>query len=128
MYAVSQNLNYSSCNNIKATLNAIFPGIIPETFLTSSSKISYLIPEAVGPYFNTLNIEQVKKRSSPFTIHYNKTTNKQVEKQLGIKIKFCSETDSAVKVHNIKTYLMGHATGALLVEKILSSLELHEMS
>ena len=82
----------------------------------SSSKISYLIPEAVGPYSNTLNIEQVKKRSSPVTIHYNKTTNKQVKKQLGIKIKFWSETDSAVKVHNIKTYLMGHATSALLFE------------
>ena len=104
----------------------MFPGIILETFSVSSSKMSYLKTEAVGPYFNTLNIEHVKKNSSPFTIHYCKTTNKQVEKQLGIKIKFWSETDSSVQVHNIKTYLMDHATGMLLVEKTLSSLEINE--
>ena len=39
----------------------MFPGIILETFSMSPSKISYLISEAVGPYFDTLNIEDVKK-------------------------------------------------------------------
>ena len=117
----------SSCDNIKATLNALFPGIIPETFSMSSSKISYLVSEAVGPYFNTLNTEDMKKSRLPFTIHYDKTTNKQVKKKLYIKIRFWSETDSAVKVHHLKTYLMGHATGVLLAEKILSSLEDNEV-
>ena len=71
--------------------------MILETFSMSSSKISYLVCEAVGPYFDTLNTEDVKKSSSPFTIHYNETTNKQVKKELDIKIRFWSETDSAVK-------------------------------
>ena len=39
LYVVSQNLSYSSCNNIKATLKVKFLGIIPEIFSTSSSKI-----------------------------------------------------------------------------------------
>ena len=39
LYVVSQNLSYSSCDNIKATLKVKFPGIIPETFSTNSSKI-----------------------------------------------------------------------------------------
>ena len=38
-----------------------------------------------------------------------------------------SETDSAVKAHNSKIYLMGHATGVLLAEKLLSSLKDNEM-
>ena len=41
LYVVSQNLSYSSCDNIKATLNAMFPGIILETFSLSSSEISF---------------------------------------------------------------------------------------
>ena len=105
----------------------MFPGIIPETFLMNSSKILYLIFKAVDPYFNTLDTEDVKKSSSLFTIHYDKTTNKQVKKQLDIKIRFWSEIDSAVKVHHLKTYLMGHGTGVLLVEKLLSSLEDNEI-
>ena len=62
------------------------PGIIQETFSISSNKI-YLISEAIGPFFNTIIIEELKKSSSLFTIFYNKTTNKQMKERLGIKIK-----------------------------------------
>ena len=81
----------------------MFPGIILETYSISSIKISYLISEVVGPYFNTINIKDVKKSSSPFTMCYNETTNKQTKKRLGIELKFSSETDSAVKEHHLKT-------------------------
>ena len=59
LHVVSQNLSCSSCDNIKVILNARFPGIIPETFsmTMSSSKISYLISEAVGPYFSTQTLK-----------------------------------------------------------------------
>lgn len=90
----------------------------------SSSKFSYLISEVVCPYFNTINIEGVK---SLLTIYYNETTSKQVKKQLEIKVRFWLETDSAVKAHNSKIYLMGHATSVLLAEKLLSSLKDNEM-
>ena len=72
MYVILQSLGHSSCDNIIALLDAIFIRLIPETFSKRSSKISYYISEAVGPYFNTLNIEDVQKSSSQFTIHYNK--------------------------------------------------------
>lgn len=95
VHVISQSLSYSRCDNIKAMLKAMFPGIIPESFSLSSSKISHLISEAVGPHFKTPNIEDLKKNSSWFTIHFDKTTNKQMSKQLGNKIKFWSEADSA---------------------------------
>lgn len=79
--------------------------------------------EAVGSYFNTLNIEDVKKSILCFTIHYDKTTNKKVKKQLDIKIRFQSEADSAVKVHHLKTYLMARANVVWVAGK-LSSLEI----
>ena len=105
----------------------MFPEIIPKTFSMSLSKVSYLISEAVGPYFNTLNTENVRKSSSLFTIYYDETPNKQVKKQHDIKIRFWLETGSAIKVHTSKIYLMGHATGVLLAEKLLSSLKDNEI-
>ena len=47
-----------------------------------------------------------------------------MKKQLGIKIRL---KYSAVKIHDLKTCLMIHATGVLFVEKVLSSLEDNEM-
>ena len=76
----------------------MFPEIILETFSMRSNKISYFISETVGFYFNTINIENVKKSSSSFTICYKEIADKQVKKRFGIKIKFWSETDSASKV------------------------------
>ena len=98
----------------------MFLGIIPETFSISSNKITYLIPEVVGPFLSTLNIEEVKKISSPFTIHYDEANNKQVKKRHDIKTMFWSETESAVKVHHLKAYVMGHVTGVLLAGNIFS--------
>ena len=44
----------------------MFPQIILETFSVSSNEISYFISEAVDPYFNTINIEDVKKSRCNF--------------------------------------------------------------
>ena len=95
----------------------MFPGIIPRKFSISFSSNSYLISEAVGHYFNILNVKDVKQSSPSSTSHYNQTTNSQVKKQLDIKIRFWLERDSAVKVHHLKAYLKGHASGVLLAEK-----------
>ena len=97
-------------------LNAMFPGIIPRKFSISFNNNLYFVSESVGHYFSILNIQDLKQSSSSFTIHYNKTTISQVKKQPGIKIRFWLERDSAVKVHNLKEYLMGHASGVLLAE------------
>ena len=105
-------------------LNAMFPGIIPRKFSISFNSNLYFVSESVGHYFSILNIQDLKQSSSSFTIHYNKTTISQVKKQPGIKIRFWLERDSAVKVHNLKEYLMGHASGVLLAEKLSSSLKI----
>lgn len=93
----------------------MFPGIIPETFSTSFSKITYSVSESVSPYLDIPNIEDFKKSSSPFIVYYTETTNKQVEKQFHIKIKFWSENESVIKTRHLKTHLIGHATGVLVL-------------
>ena len=63
----------------------MLPEIILETFSMSPSKISYLIFQPVGSYFNTINIEDVKKSSSSFTIFDKEITNKQVKNSVALK-------------------------------------------
>ena len=39
----------------------MFPGKIPDNFTMSSSKVSYLVSEATGPYFKQVVADDVKK-------------------------------------------------------------------
>ena len=55
------------------------PGKIPNNFTMSSSKVSYLISEATGPYFKKIVADDVKNSGSPFTLQYDETTNAQVK-------------------------------------------------
>ena len=89
----------------------------------SSSKVSYLVSEATGPYFKQVVADDVKNSGSPFTLQYDETTNAQVNKQLDIKIRYWSSAQSQVVVHHLQTYLMGNATGRQLAEKIISAVQ-----
>ncbi|PFX25307.1 hypothetical protein AWC38_SpisGene10081 [Stylophora pistillata] len=122
MKMVGSHYSYASCDNIKETLDAMFPGKIPNNFTMSSSKVSYLISEVTGPYFKKIVTDDVKKNSgSPFTLQYDETTNALVNKQLDIKIRYWSSAQSKIVVQHLQTYLMGHATGLHLAEKIIST-------
>ena len=123
MKVVGSHYSYASCDNIKDTLDAMFPGKIPDNFTMSSSKVSYLVSEATRPYFKQIVADDVKNSGSPFTLQYDETTNAQVNKQLDIKIRYWSSAQSQVVVHHLQTYLMGHATGRQLAEKIISAVQ-----
>ena len=46
-----------------------------------------------------------------------------MNKQLDIKIRYWSSAQSQVVVHHLQTYLMGHATGRQVAEKIISAVQ-----
>lgn len=54
MKVVGSHYSYTSCDNIKEILDAMFPGKILNNFTMSLSKVSYLISEATGPYVRKL--------------------------------------------------------------------------
>ena len=95
---VSSHYSYASCDNIKDTLHAMFPGKIPDDFSMSSSKVSYMVSEATGPHFKKIVVDDVLNSQSTYTIHYDETTNAQIQKQLDIKIRFWSVVQGKVRV------------------------------
>jgi len=58
----------------------MFPGKIPDNFTMSSSKVSYLVSEATGPYFKQVVADVVKNSGSAFTLQYDERTNAQINK------------------------------------------------
>ena len=100
----------------------MFPGKIPDAFSMSSSKVSYLISEATGPYFKRIVVDDILNSQSRYTVHYDETTNAQTQKQLDIKVRFWCPAQGKVVVHHLQSYLMGHATGAHLARKLISAI------
>ena len=79
MKVVSSHYSYASYDKIKDTLDTMLPGKIPDNFTMSSSKVSYLVSEATGPYFKQVVAHDVKNSGSPFTLQYDdQTTNAQI--------------------------------------------------
>ena len=96
MRSVSLHFSNSTSDNIKLVLNAMFPGKIPANFTMSSSKLSYLISDGTGTYFNSLMVKDITKSRTPYSIHFDKTTNNQGHKQLDIKIRYWSNNQNKI--------------------------------
>ena len=88
--SVSLHFSKSASDNIKLVLSAMFPGKIPANF----TKLSYLISDGAGPYFNSLMVKDITKSQTPFSIHFDETTNNQGHKQLDIKIRYWSNNQN----------------------------------
>src|SRR6267154_4063429 len=98
----------------------MFPGAIPNNFTMSSSKVSYLISEATDPFFHALLVSDVKASKMSYSLQYEETTNKQVQKQLDISVRYWSVAKIQVTVHHLVTVLVGHATaGDMLSNELL---------
>lgn len=99
------NYSAASCDNIKSVLNAMFPGAIPSNFSLARNKLSYLITEALGPYFYNQVIEDVK--DSFYSIEYDETTNAENQKELQLMIRYWSESKEKINVKPLKLCLLG---------------------
>ena len=58
MKVANSHFSYASCDDIKETFEAMFPGAVPKNFSLSSSKVFYRISDAIGPYFHKMLIDE----------------------------------------------------------------------
>ena len=122
MKVVHSHYSFSSCDGVKELFQAMFPGEA-ENFTMSSSKVSYLISEATGPYFHDKMIDDINKSDAYFTVMYDETTNDQNKKQMEIYVRYWSEEKGEVVSHHLRTYLIGHAATGDLEERIIGAIE-----
>lgn len=117
------NYAYDTSDFIGDTFRAMFPDSqIASNFQMSRTKMSYMITEATGPYFHSILLDDVKKSASVFSLSYDELTNKQIKKQLDIKIRYWSEADNQINISHLATHLMGQAKAKDIVDRLMQTL------
>lgn len=119
---VASNFSAESVNGIAEVFRKMFlvEGAVPEKFSLSSTKISYLITDALAPYFRNEMLEEA--RASYYSLQYDETTNNAGRKELQIRVRFwSSKVDEVVSCH-LESFYMGHATAEDVKNTILKAI------
>lgn len=117
------DFSFASSDNIVATFQEMFGTSISKDMTLSSSKLSYLISDGLGPYFRSEMVKDVKSSGFGFTVGYDETPNAQVHNQLDIHIRYWTETKGEVVDRYLKTVMLGHGYASTISSAIISALE-----
>lgn len=113
------NMSAESCDGISKTFEAMFTEAFPKGFSLGSTKLSYIISEALGPYFRQQMLNEMKDVS--YTLQYDETTNAEEKKELQIVIRYWSEHQ--VVTRHLKTFFMSKAASEDLRENIYKAMD-----
>lgn len=98
----------------------MFGELIPKTFTLGCTKLSYLITEALGPYFKKVVVEECQGKF--YALIYDETTNAESKKELQIAIRFWSNNLKQIVVRHLETYFISSATGEELEKFIMQAI------
>ena len=119
----SSDMSYRSCDGIGATFESMFHCPVSKNFQLSRSKVSYVISDGLGPYFQNQLIYDVNSSKNPVTLHYDETTTTQVIKQMDLHFRFWSEEKNEVVKRFYTALMFGHAEGAKVAAAMVDKLE-----
>lgn len=83
--------SYNSCEDLPDLFRFMFPCPYTNDFSLGCSEVSYMISDGLGPYFQELLYETMRKEGNPFTLQFDETVTMQNQKQLDSLIRFWSE-------------------------------------
>lgn len=118
MKLVSGNIPISMCQGIDKVFHSMFPGALPEHFSINPTKASYLITDALAPYFREKFLKELC--NIYFTLMFDETTNSGGYKELHIRVRFWC--NGRVRSHHLETLFLGHATAEEIVKHLLLAL------
>ena len=126
MKSVKSNIAPAACEDLKDIFMAMFPKTVPEKFSLGPTKLSYLITEALGPYFYNNMLEDAK--SSYYSLLYDETTNNSNHKELQVGIRYWSSKDNEISFHHLKTVFMGHASAKEVADQLKKVINLNGLT
>lgn len=97
----------------------MFPAL-PDHFSLSATKATYLLRDALAPYFKSLLIRDVG--DGFYSIGFNETTNETGLKELQLGIRFWSNSLQRVTTQHLHTFFIGHARANDIVCKLNEAL------
>ena len=124
MKCVASNFSGNSCQGIDRVFKAMFGeenNAFLKDFSLGPTKFSYIVTEALGPYFKDQMLQDAYK--SFFSVLYDETTNNEGKKELQISIKYWSEKHNEVVTSHLTSIFMGSAKAEDISSNILKSLD-----
>lgn len=123
MKVAASNYSYNSCEDLPDLFRFMFPCPYTQDFSLGRSKVSYVMSDGLGPYFQQLLCQTVRKEGNPFTLQFDETVTMQNQKQLDLLIRFWSEKKGEVVTRFLKALMFGHAKGQDVADSINATME-----
>ena len=117
-----------SCYGIKELFQRMFSCKISDDFTISSTKASYLINEALGPFFHNELLEDFKHDDFACCVQYDETKNCENKKELQIRIIYFSTKESLVKNCHLETKFIAKGDGDKLFTHLLDTLRSNDIN
>ena len=117
---VSADFSANSATGISEVFKKMFPEAVPKNFCLNPTKLSYLLTDALAPYFREDVLDEA--RNSFYSLQFDETTNSASKKELQIRIRFWSDKKNQVISFHLESFFIGHATAEDLKDCLLKSI------
>ena len=124
LHGVNSNHSFSSLDHQEPIVKAAFPDSkIASLMVIGRQKGSYVVTEALGPYFLEKTLEDIR-RADAYVIGLDSATTRHLglSKGLDLKIRYFSEKYQTVVDRYISTCNLGHETSTIMKNEVLKML------
>lgn len=89
----------------------------------SRVKLSYVISDGIGPYFNDKMVGQINKNGTFYSVLVDETpVNEKRLQQFDVLIRYYSELTKRIITKHLESFHLGHATANILFDCLTKSL------
>lgn len=120
---ISSRSSFNSCANKRELFQAMFPCETSEKFSLSPKKASYLITDALSPYFRKMLLDEVQQ-DVQFTLQFDETSNKKNPKEMEMRIFFCPTKRRVINSH-LETKFLKNGKGLTIFDTLVNCLDEH---
>ena len=128
MKVAASNYSYNSCEDLPELFHFMFPCPYTRDFTLSRSKASYVISDGLGPYFQELLCQTLRKEGNPYTLQFDETTTIQNQKQMDLLVRFWSEEKGEVVTRFLQALMFGHVKGKDVADSIIATMEENQLN
>lgn len=120
---VSKKQSFRSCNGKKQLFSCMFPGEISNSYSLAATKASYIVTEAIGPYFHDEIIKELKVEETYVSLQFDEFTNSKNKKELGIRVQYWSSKQDKIVNKHLLTIFIDNGKADCIFKSLLKALD-----
>lgn len=123
---ISSRSSFNSCQNKKELFQKMFPCDVSKNFSLCPKKASYLITDALTPYFRDILLTELK--DNLFTLQFDETSNSKKSKELEVRVIFFSPSINRVINNHLSTKFLKNGLGVTIFDHLMLCLDENGLS